>query len=161
MLSNRVTRQTRFRVFRANDNTGTCIICHPLGEPTSEVVRNISPYLIPGPNIIVHPRGAPLCAQVPEMVNGSKPTDKGNYLFTPEEKQVFLELEPGAKKFFNRCIGAEEFINGVERWCLWLKDADPTELRQLPHVLKRIEAVREFRASSFKNRYTQGCGSRH
>jgi hypothetical protein len=120
----------------------------PTAEPECTLETNISPYLIPGPNTIVHPRSEPLCAGVPVMVNGSKPTDGGHYLFSPEEKDEFLELEPEAAKFFRRCIGAEEFINGKERWCLWLKGADPAELRKLPLVLKRIDAVRAFRASS-------------
>lgn len=120
----------------------------PKGEPTLEIVRNISPYLIPGPNIIVHPRNQPFKSDIPKMVYGSMPVDGGHYMFTPEEKAVFLDLEPGAAKFFRRCIGADEFINGIERWCLWLKDADPAELRKLPHVLNRIDAVRAFRISS-------------
>jgi MmeI, DNA-methyltransferase domain/MmeI, target recognition domain/MmeI, N-terminal domain/MmeI, C-terminal domain/MmeI, helicase spacer domain len=130
----------------------------PQGDGQKQVVRNISPYLIAGPNTVVHPRSTPVCEGVPAMVNGSKPTDDGHYQFTKEQKGVFLDLEPGASQFFRRCIGAEEFINGKERWCLWLKDAEPGALRKLPQVLKRIEAVREFRGSSTKEATKKDAG---
>ena len=63
---------------------------------------------------------------------GNKPIDGGNYLFTPEEKAAFLKEEPAAKEFFRRWIGSEEFINGIERWCLWLGDCPPEKLREMP-----------------------------
>ena len=131
----------------------------PKGEPQLELVRNISPYLILGSNVIVHPRSEVLIPGTPEMTAGSKPTDGGFYMFTPKEKVAFLEIEPGAAKFFRRCIGADEFISNIERWCLWLKDADPAELRKLPHVLNRIEAVRQFRAAS-PDKATRGDANR-
>ncbi|WP_208491282.1 type IIL restriction-modification enzyme MmeI [Paraburkholderia tropica] len=72
----------------------------------------------------------------------------GHYLFTDDEKEVFLEIEPKAEKFFRRWLGAEEFINGGSRWCLWLGDAKPHELRALPECMKRVEAVRTYRLAS-------------
>jgi len=120
------------------------------GEPELETVRNISPYLVPGPNIIVHPRSKPISPKVTPMIVGSQATDDGNYLFTPEQKTAFLLAEPSSVKFFHPCIGAEEFLNAKERWCLWLSNADPSELRKMPEVLKRIEAVKVFRSSSPK-----------
>ncbi len=92
-------------------------------------------------------RSTPLCA-APEIGIGNKPIDDGNYLFTPEEKAEFLKREPGAKKWFRRWLGADEFINGYERWCLWLGDCPPGELRQMPLALERVEAVKSFRAAS-------------
>ena len=71
-------------------------------------------------------------------------------LFTANEKTEFLKLEPNAEKFFKRFVGSEDFINGYERWCLWLLEASPKEIRQLPQVTKRIDAVREYRLSSSK-----------
>jgi len=72
----------------------------------------------------------------------------GHYLFTPEEKAEFLSHEHKAAKWFRRWIGADEFINNYERWCLWLGDCPPDELRRMPEVMKRVEAVREVRLAS-------------
>lgn len=116
------------------------------GKPIHEVAR-INPYLADGPDIVVGNRTKPLC-NVPEIGIGNKPIDGGHYLFTPEEKAAFVAIEPDAGRFFRKWIGSREFINGIERWVLWLGHAAPTELRQLPECLKRIEAVKEFRLKS-------------
>jgi hypothetical protein len=85
---------------------------------------------------------------VPEICIGNKPIDDGNYLFTPEEKAAFLKLEPSAEEYFRRWLGADEFINGVERWCLWLGECPPDQLRKMPEAMKRVEAVRQYRLAS-------------
>jgi hypothetical protein len=108
---------------------------------------NINPYLVDGPDVILVNRSKPLC-NVPEMGIGNKPIDGGHYLFTPEEKAEFLVREPKAKKWFRRWMGATEFLNGYERWYLWLGGCPPDELRRLPEVMKRVEAVRRFRLDS-------------
>lgn len=102
--------------------------------------RLIHPLAIPN-------RGKPLCP-VPEIGIGNKPIDNGNYLFTPEEKREFLVQEPNAKPYFRKWIGSEEFINGIERWCLWLGECPADELRAMPLALQRVQAVREFRLKS-------------
>ncbi len=115
--------------------------------PTVITVKNISPYLVEGSDLAITNRSTPLC-EVPEMGIGNKPIDGGNYLFTPEEKAAFLKEEPAAKEFFRRWIGSEEFINGIERWCLWLGDCPPDKLRAMPHAMARVEAVRKLRLAS-------------
>jgi type I restriction-modification system DNA methylase subunit len=123
------------------------IYAHDMPEaPTLEVSR-INPYLADGPDIVVSNRSKPLCA-VPQIGIGNKPIDGGHYLFEPEEKAEFLELEEDAAPYFKKWVGSEEFINGKERWVLWLGDASPAELRRLPECLKRIEAVKSFRLAS-------------
>lgn len=117
------------------------------GEPTAVPARNINPYLADAPDVVLQRRGTPLC-DVPEMGIGNKPIDDGNYLFTPEEMAAFLRHEPGAKPYFRRWLGADEFLNGYERWCLWLGDAEPTALKALPLAMERVAAVRKFRAAS-------------
>ncbi len=119
----------------------------PISEPHRLPVKHINPYLVDAPDIVVSSRSKPLC-DVPEIGIGNQPIDDGNYLFTPKEKEEFLEKEPGAKKYFRRWLGADEFINGWERWCLWLGDAPPDELRRMPYALERIGAVKRFRSSS-------------
>ncbi len=110
-------------------------------------VGRINPYLVDGPDAVLARRGQPMC-DVPPMGIGNKPIDDGNYLFTPDEKAAFIKAEPGSRPYFRRWLGAEEFLNGIERWCLWLGDASPAELAALPECRKRAEAVRKFRAAS-------------
>lgn len=108
---------------------------------------NINPYLVDGPDVVLSRRSKPLCP-APEIGIGNKPIDGGHYLFTREEKAAFLEREPAAAPWFRRWIGADEFINGLERWCLWLGDCPPATLRAMPEALKRVQAVKDMRAAS-------------
>jgi len=117
------------------------------GEPEPEVVENINPYLVDAANVLIPSRSKPIC-DVPEIGIGNKPIDGGLYLFTPEEKAAFLKAEPKAEMFFHRWIGSEEFLNGIERWCLWLGFAKPEELKAMPEVMRRIEGVRQYRSIS-------------
>ena len=108
---------------------------------------NINGYLVDAPNIAIESRNKPLC-NVPEMGIGNKPIDDGNYLFKPDEMNEFIAKEPNSKKYFKRWYGADEFINGKIRYCLWLGDCPPNELRSMPECMKRIKAVRDFRLAS-------------
>ena len=118
--------------FAAFDTSGKKIFDYESAETVSETkARNISPYLIEGSNQVVANRQTPLC-DVPAIGIGNKPIDDGNYLFTPAEKEAFLASEPEAAPLFRRWVGSKEFINGIERWCLWLGDCPPHQLRQLP-----------------------------
>jgi hypothetical protein len=116
------------------------------GNTVSEV-SNINGYLIGGDNVFIESRSHPLC-DVPEIGIGNMPIDGGAYLFKDEEKEEFVKKEPGAEKYFRRWYGSDEFINRRPRWCLWLGDANPVDLLKLPECLKRIDSVRDFRASS-------------
>ncbi len=117
------------------------------GEAHKVKVKNINPYLVAGKDIFIGKRRTPIC-NVSEMVFGSMPNDGGHFLFTDDEKKMFLSKEPGAEKFFRKFIGSQEFIRGIFRWCLWLKDAKPHELKSLPEVERRIELVKESRLNS-------------
>lgn len=119
----------------------------PQAEPHAVKVRNINPYLVEGPGVVLTRRNQPLCA-APEMGIGNKPIDGGHYLFSDEEKSAFLQREPAAARWFYRWIGADEFLNGYARWCLWLGDCPPDALRAMPEAMKRVEAVRKFRLAS-------------
>lgn len=116
-------------------------------EPHAIVAKHINPYLVDAPDVILKRRHAPLC-DVPRIGIGNKPIDGGHYLFTPGQREEFLAREPRAGPYFRRWFGSVEFINNIERWCLWLGDASPDALRSMPEVLKRIEAVRRFRSES-------------
>jgi hypothetical protein len=117
------------------------------GEPHAVRANNINPYLVDAPSVVLLRRSKPIC-NVPPMVTGNKPIDDGNYLFSPENKNSFLKVEPKAEKWLFRWLGGEEFINNIERWCLWLGDCPPEELRYMPEVIKRVDAVQKFRFAS-------------
>ena len=116
-------------------------------NPTVSTAKNISPYFVEGNDAVVLNRSKPLC-DVPGIGIGNKPIDDGNYLFTTEERDAFIKIEPKSKKWFRRWLGSQEFINGWERWCLWLGDCPPDELRAMPEVVKRVAAVKKFRLTS-------------
>ncbi len=82
------------------------------------------------------------------MVFGSMPNDGGHLLLSETDRQTLLLAEPNAEKWLRPFLGAEEFINGIARWCLWLKDIQPNELKALPHIAQRVEAVKQHRLSS-------------
>ena len=117
------------------------------GEPQLIRAKNINPYLVDASNLIIPNRNKPIC-NVPAMMYGSKPTDGGYFLLTQEEKTEFLKKEPDSEKFIKPFISAKEFLNGGERYCLWLVDIQPNELKKMPEILKRVEAVRKFRSES-------------
>ena len=140
----------------------------PKSEPQVREVKRINPYLVDYEDVFVYPRRKPLCG-VPEikfgnMPNEAKPRPKdleGKYtdeeiaerttdqlLLTTEERDALLEVEPRAAKWIRRIYGSEEFINGIERWCLWLQDATPGELKDMPHVMRRVHVVKANRLAS-------------
>ena len=119
----------------------------PKSEATALKVGRINPYLVDAPDILLPNRSKPICA-VPEIGIGNKPIDGGHYLFSDEEKDAFIAKEAAAAKWFRRWLGADEFINGWQRWCLWLGDCPPAELRKMPEAMKRVQAVKAVRLAS-------------
>ena len=117
------------------------------GEPYEKSVKNINPYLVEANDLVILKRRQPIC-NVSNISFGSMPNDGGNFLFTEDEKVSFLQLEPKAEKFFKPLISAREFLNGQQRWCLWLKDIKPSELRELKEVQRRVEIVKRLRLNS-------------
>lgn len=116
-------------------------------HPIVCTAKNISPYLIDATNVLVASRSNTIC-EAPKMNYGNKPTDNGNFILTSEEKDELVANEPAAEKFIRPYIGSMEFINGKIRYCLWLKDASPVELKKCPSVLQRLQNIREFRLKS-------------
>ena len=126
------------RIFEYNDING---------DPRAVAAENIGPYLTEGGDFALRNRESPIC-DAPKMFFGSMPNDNGNLLFSDSEKGDFLRDEPQAKKFIRRYASAKEFINGIGRWCLWLVNAKPEEIRKLPLTMERIQKTREYRAAS-------------
>ncbi|MDB9349405.1 class I SAM-dependent DNA methyltransferase [Nodularia spumigena] len=119
------------------------------GEPTERKTKNINPYLTEGNDLVILKRTKPIC-NVPETIYGNKIVDGGFYLFNDEDKQSFLSQEPEAIKLFRPILSGDEFLNGRNRWVLYLKNIDPSEIKKMPKVLERIEAVKNYRLESTK-----------
>ncbi len=117
------------------------------GAPHKVPAANINGYLADAPDVMLEPRAEPLC-DVPKIVFGSMPNDGGALLFSDEEKKAFLRAEPRAKPYIRRFAGADEFIQGERRWCLWLKDAPVRDIRGIPLIRERVRKVRKHREAS-------------
>lgn len=114
-----------------------------------KMVKDINPYLVEGKPVFIEARRKPIC-DVPVFVRGSQPTDDGNFILTAEEKDEFLAKEPQAEKFIRPFMMGKDFIDRKPRYCLWLVNAMPQDIRKCPEVMKRVTAVREFRLNSKK-----------
>lgn len=107
-------------------------------------VSNISPYLTEGSNLAVQKRQKPLMPIAP-MIYGNKPTDGGNLILNRAERDELIAREPEAEKWMRRYYGADEIIKGKERWCLWLVDATDNDIKVMPEVKKRTQAIAKLR----------------
>ena len=116
-------------------------------EGTYKVVQNINPYLIDGENIIVHSRNKPLC-NVPKMIYGNKPADGGFLIIEEDEYDEFIKKSPKVIPMIKPLIGASEYIKGKKRWCLWLVDISPKDIKECPAVLERVKKCKETREAS-------------
>ncbi|WP_017793001.1 class I SAM-dependent DNA methyltransferase [Leucobacter salsicius] len=123
----------------------------PKGEPELTKVKNINAYLLDAESVLVGARTKPLNPLVQEMDYGSKPTD-GKYLsnISAAEAERIRATDPLAAKYLRRIVGAQELIDGAERYCLWLVDANPTDVNKSPELRQRIEGVRKMRLASTK-----------
>jgi hypothetical protein len=119
------------------------------GAAHEVAAKNINPYLVDAPSLLLPNRREPICA-VSLMNKGSQPTDGGNLLLSDKEKIELLRREPQVAPWVKRFIGADEFLNNIPRWCLWLENCPPQDLKAMPLVLARIEQVRKMRLASPK-----------
>jgi len=117
------------------------------GDSTVVIAKNINPYLVQGNDTVITKKRKPIC-DVPEISFGSMPNDGGNLLLTDEEKEEIINLSPNAKKWIRPLISAHEYLNGKNRWCLWLLGIEPKELKELNPIFKRVQAVKIHRESS-------------
>ena len=109
--------------------------------------EHINAYLLAADDAFISERNKPLCS-VPSGRMGNQPLDGGYYLFTQEEKDTFLKIEPQAAPYFKRWYGGAELLQGKVSYCLYLGDCSVAELAKMPEVRKRVEAVRQFRINS-------------
>ena len=129
---------------QACPNKGTKLI---FNGRSATPAHNINAYLVDGANVFIAERRKPLCP-VPEGRMGNQPIDGGHYLFTQEEKDTFIALEPQAAPYFKHWYGGAELLQGKVRYCLYLGNCSLNELKNMPEVLKRVEAVRSYRLKS-------------
>lgn len=115
------------------------------GQWHCKQVSNISPYLVEGNNIAVLAKTKPMVQGVPPLLFGNKPTDGGHLLMNRVERDSLLKLEPQAARWIKKVLGADEYLNSKERWCLWLVDATENDIQLMPEVQKRIEKIRALR----------------
>lgn len=145
---------------RGRAHVHVVIVGFSLEAPTAKVVfqtaddallkttaDNISPYLVPGPDRAFLPIRRPIC-DVPQMFWGNKPTDGGHLILSEEERQTLIDEEPEAAPFVRRYMSGGDFIDNNVRYCLWLVNATPAQLRRMPTVRRRLEAVSDFRKES-------------
>ena len=111
------------------------------------IVKNINSYLVDAPNIIVESRNKPLC-KVPQMIYGNKPADGGFLIIEEDAYEAFIQKDPNSKKFIRPLLGAVEFLHNKKRWCLWLVDASPAEIKKCPLIYERVKKCKENRESS-------------
>ncbi|MBT8911094.1 methylase [Lactobacillus delbrueckii subsp. bulgaricus] len=116
-------------------------------DDQKKLVSNITPYLVDGPIIWITTKTSPLCG-VPKMIGGNRPLDNGNLILSQNEKDELIAKEPMAKKYIKRYMMGRDFINNIYRYCLWLVNCSPAELRKMPLVLQRVKRVEEFRSHS-------------
>ena len=118
-----------------------------LADGQSIEAKNINPYLIDAPTVLVESRPRPIC-EVPPMYLGSKPADGGNFILSEEEKEAILRKEPSLQKYIHPYIGAVEFINNRVRYCLWLQGVSPTVIKNSPVLYERVQKVKKMREAS-------------
>ena len=108
---------------------------------------HINGYLTDAPDVFIHNVSSPIC-DVPPMAFGNMPRDGGGFILSEEECEELIKQEPLTTQWIHPYMGADEFIKGKKRYCLWLQGANPSDLRKCPHVMERIERVRSMRLAS-------------
>jgi hypothetical protein len=117
------------------------------GEPAETMVKQINAYLVDAPLLFIQKRNKPLC-DVSEMVFGNMPNDKGNFSLTEKERKLIIKENPDVRKVIKCFLGADEFINNIHRYCLWLKDVSPSVYKESKAIMSRIKNVRNARIKS-------------
>ncbi|WP_425074820.1 DNA methyltransferase [Sagittula sp. S175] len=126
------------------------------GETEVKESGFLNAYLINGANVIVEKRSKPL-SSLAEMTFGSKPVDGGNLLLSPDEVSSLALTPEQRRKFVRPILGSEEFIAGKQRYCLWIKDTEAEQAKEIPAIERRLEAVRSMRLASTKVATQQGA----
>ncbi|WP_036403007.1 type IIL restriction-modification enzyme MmeI, partial [Microcystis aeruginosa] len=117
------------------------------GEPTERRVRNINPYLVEGSDLVILSRRKTI-SSVPEINFGSMPNDGGHLILSQSEKEELVKNEPDSQKWIKPLLSAKEFLNNEDRYCLWLTNIQPQELKKSKIIASRVEQVKLTREKS-------------
>src|SRR5258708_2429992 len=115
-------------------------------EGQRKAVENINAYLVDGPNIIIEKHPSPV-SELPAMFAGNIPRDKGNFMLERYEKDALLNAYPEAQVLVRKILGSLEFINGIDRSCLWISDEHAPLANSIVPVRERLNRIREYRES--------------
>jgi hypothetical protein len=129
--------------------------------PTSENVKNINPYLFPARNVLIEQSRQVLGFGLPEVSMGSMPRDDGNLLINTKEEYDSLKDDSVASKYLRKFIMGKEMINNIPRWCLWLVDLDPSDIKKSKELKRRLQAVSDFRSNSSASSTRQMASTPH
>lgn len=121
----------------------------PKGAPVEQKASHINPYLIDGPDVYIEERSAPLSPALPKLLRGSQASDWGHLTVTAADYQE-VAGDPAAAKYLRLFLGGKEFINNINRWCLWLEDADTADLKASKILKTRLAEVKKQREDSPK-----------
>jgi len=116
-------------------------------EPVETLVKQVNAYLLDAPILFIQKRSTPIC-KVPEMVFGNMPNDGGNFFLSEEERKQVLEKEPELAEIIKPFLGADEFINNIPRYCIWLKNVSPAKYQKSKEIQHRIAEVKKMRENS-------------
>lgn len=117
------------------------------GDPQVIQAKRINPYLVDAANVIL-PSRTKAPKGMPQLIKGSQPTDGGNLILNDAERDTLIAQHPITEAWIRPYVGGQELISGKHRWCLWLRDALPAEIRKVPPVITRLEAVKKSRENS-------------
>jgi hypothetical protein len=131
--------------------------CVIIGFSYQKTENDLNPYLLKAPTVFIESRNKPIC-NVPDLIWGNKPVDGGNLLLTEVERDELLNEEPDMSFCIRRLMGAEEYINKIDRFCLWLVDVNPLLINKSKIIMNRVKNVHSFRMNSTK-KATQKCAN--
>ena len=109
---------------------------------------HINGYLVDAPDVFIENRGGVKTPGLSAMSKGSQPTDGGNLILSATERDAILAKWPDAASFVLRYIGADDYINNIFRYCLWLDGVEPSRYRHIPAIMERLTRVSEMRRGS-------------
>ena len=135
--------------FASNDRSSKVIYDYPTAnsDPLAVPAKQINPYLVDAPSVFLPSRSS-TPPGLPQLIKGSQPTDGGNLVLSESERHELICQCPGSEKWIRPYIGGREFLQGLLRYCLWLKECPPDQLKLMPEVLERVEKVRKARLES-------------
>lgn len=117
------------------------------GEPQAIQVKNINPYLVDAKDIFIEKRRKPIC-NIPEISFGNMPNDGGNFFINENDIEEIKSIEPKSIEYIKSFIGAQEFLNGQEKYCYWFENVNPKDWSLMPLALQKVKVVEKLRASS-------------